>query len=198
MATRHEADKMYQSIGYAGFSAAIAPAEVIARADVQLSPHEAGHVRRIAHAVKNGDPDEYFELSEYATSPESVMMLTDQLRGSTINSIAVVVPSDMAPGINRLFLAPAGGHVHNKYRQDPHYSYTLMSWVARYPTLRRNLAHTIQNVPQSALETLLSRVNCLLFYPTKLANDKYEEEPWVDAVFFPDDGIVQRLWNLVS
>lgn len=178
MVTRAEASAFYRAIGFPAFSPRYDPAEVRRRASALLSPHDAGHVHRLATLVETSDPDEYFEVSEFATTPAGLALLCAEPPPRHLADVLVVRPSDNPQRRFRLDIVPMHGYTYHKYRRRLEYRATLLAWVAQHVPLRRALHRSISNIPEERLRRLVHATNALLLYPQTLLDD----DSWCEVV----------------
>jgi hypothetical protein len=174
MATRAECDEFYRWAGFTqGFDPNVNGDKVLQRAAC-LPEAQACHLRRAVAVAAMPDPEEYFDVSEYATSPQAVeAMAGDPARAGTL--VLALMPSwsdttaarQQRPYALRV-LRPYG-HCHQKMSKSvERYAAVPLRFVACDGALRRCLYDSVGNLPPERTRLLLRRGEGWLLYPRSL------------------------------
>lgn len=148
MASRADCDALYQSVGFARFDARI-PRRVVQRAvddsAASMSVSAQQMVLRCADMAELFDMDEYFEISEHATSDAARTMLCDPAR---VCGVYLLRPGTNTQRPLELWLIPAGGYCYRKYMADAAYQVCNLRELRQDLLRMAELCDQISNLPE--------------------------------------------------
>lgn len=168
MATRAECDGFYRRVGYEAFDPAIDPDEVLRRAAL-LPERLAGDVRRASAVARMADPQEYFDVSEYATSPQAIAAMTGNVAHAGTLLLAVLPTWTENPQRPlALHIIRPHGHVHLKLVNDARYCAFDIKDIGKNLGLRLKLQQAVGNLPAEMIELLVGQAEGYLLCPLTL------------------------------
>lgn len=178
MTTRAECDEFYQKIGLPRFSPEYDSDMVLARASA-LPESVASHIRRCVALARTTDVNEYFCVSEHATTPEAVDAV---IRPQAVSSPPVFLLrwSDNTQYPFALNVIRPGGYCFWKYARLSKYTVTPMRAVASNDRLCHVLRTCVSNLPVDLIDGIISQSPGVLLHMVSF--ERGEDESYLDVM----------------
>lgn len=182
MASRLECDEMYQSIGFDKYDSMI-PRRVIESilnaSALQTSARQK--IMRCAVMAEIFDMEEYFEISEYATSDPARQVLDDP---SKIRGVYIFRPGTNQQRPMELWLIPNGGYTYRKYMTASNYKTLSLRRLRQNINLMIRMKSQISNLPEDIIDQIFLAGEGFVIIPNKNSPVSPETEPWHEIYEF--------------
>lgn len=192
MSSRGDCDAMYQSIGYPKFDPAISYHDVQARLTHKKYQHisisDQHMILRCATMASSLDMDEYFDISEYATSDAAKTMLSNP---SLIWGVYLLRYGSNDQHPLELWLIPVSGYCFRKYMSDP--SYQVLPLTEFRQDVQTCITGQISNLPGDIIDRIFTTGRGIIIFPAKFYG---MPSCWVtEALALLDNVIIQPLYK---
>lgn len=190
MVSRDDCDRLYQSIGFPKYDASIPYQEVIGASTARgLTVFKQQQLQRCAAMALKCDVEEYFEISEHATTEEGIAAIDSP---ATANAIYLIRASGSTQRPLELRVIPLGGYCFKKCIVDPKYVIYSFDDVRRDADIWFDVVPMISNLPESVVENVLRSAEGIVIIPRELPGA--DEEPAFDASTDPSDDHPASSW----
>lgn len=199
MASREDCDNMYKSIGLPGYSPEYSRKTItqcIQRMGDSISVSQGQNIMRCVALAETCDVDEYFDVSEFLTTPGGVESI---IRPSQAFAVYLYHPNE-SNSQQPMLLSPIrpGGYTYNKYMRVYRYQAVPLSHVRQDAAYRGEMLATIGNLTQETIEDIIDHGQGYLIRPRVFKENEPDEwyvllppQTWLDVVFC-------RIWRLLS